>query len=90
MSKIKEYFFDEITGQTSTINHYFELITEEEYENTIRAKYGNSITGTLKMASGETSMCYGEEYLHNVSVTIPSLQDLDNLFTIDEWADYEE
>ena len=56
----------------------FELMSEEEFEDSIRAKYGYTLIGTMKLATGDTCQDNGEEYLRGIEQ--PNLQDLDNLF----------
>ena len=69
-------------GLTKTLfmedREYFELMSEEEFEDSIHAKYGYGIHATMKLATGDTSTTDGGEYLMGEKVT---LFDLDNLFS---------
>jgi hypothetical protein len=56
MGRMKEIAMEIRERQLNDPNDdYFELITEEEFENYIRSKYGYGIAGTMKLAQGETA-----------------------------------
>lgn len=67
MGKMKEAFMEirEKQCQDET-DDYFELITEEEFEDYMRKKYGNNLTFRMMLQNGER----------------PTITDLDNLFNI--------
>ena len=56
MGKMKEVFMDIRAKQVQDdTDDYFELISEEEFENYIRRKYGYGVAGTMMLAHGETA-----------------------------------
>ena len=61
----------------------FELMSEEEFEDSIRAKYGYTLIGTMKLATGDTASSDGNEYLPPQK-RLPTIEELDLLFNIDE------
>lgn len=75
---------------------YFEWISDKAFEDSIHNKFGYGVTATMKLATGDTSMTFGEEYIKSMShtlpsgITIPSIQGLDALFTIDVEDDDED
>lgn len=64
-----------------------EFISNDQFEDNIHDKYGYGIASTLKIATGDTAMTDGSEYLKYPTIT---LNDLDELFTIDEDFDMNE
>lgn len=64
-----------------------EFISNDQFEDDIHDKYGYGLTSTMKIATGDTAMTDGSEYLKYPTITI---DDLDDLFTIDEDFDINE
>jgi len=65
MGMMKEVFMDirELQCKDET-DDYFELISEEEFENYMHQKYGHALSYRMMLQNGETA----------------TIQDLDNLF----------
>jgi len=57
MSRMKEVFMEIRERQCQDQNDdYFELISEQEFEDYVHRKYGWGLTGRMMISNGETSL----------------------------------